>query len=325
METVSCIFCNRKSDQVVIEENGYKGRKCLDCELIYISPRPSLSEIQNLYSYDHAQASTGSYIFGSFWKRLHARHNLRIITKYIKKGSLLEIGPSDGDFLVEARKKGFEVFGIELNNIKADFITNDLSIKCEKSPLNEASFCSKKFDIIYHCDVLSHFYDPVEEYKKINRNLKNRGLLIFETGNLGNVNKKYYRYISKFQYPDHLFFFSEDNLRELLRITGFELIKIYRFSTLLELVILKILKKPIDFIKKRKADKNQNQLSQYNENSDISNSLVISFSLKEILKDLYHCLLYLVSYKAGYLLSKKGRPQTVIVIAKKNSNLYNNK
>lgn len=177
MEDIQCIFCNRSSNQIVIEENGYKGRKCPKCGLIFISPRPTFTEILNLYCHDKSHVSAESHISCAFSKRLYAKHNLQIIKKFIKNGSILEIGPGAGYFLDEARKEGFEVYGIEFNNIQADFIRSRLGIHCEESPLDVSLFDGKKFDIIYHCNVISHFYDPISEFQKINNKLKKKELL----------------------------------------------------------------------------------------------------------------------------------------------------
>lgn len=105
--------------------------------------------------------------------------------------------------------------GIEFNNIQANFIKNKLNIPCEQSPLND-----QKFDIIYHCDVISHFYDPIAEFERTRIKLNESGLVIFETGNLGHADIKYFKYFTKFQYPDYLFFFSEKNINTLLERTG---------------------------------------------------------------------------------------------------------
>src|SRR4030042_1232769 len=149
MAEAKCIFCNKKSSQIVIEEEGYQCRKCPSCDLIYISNRPSLEEIEKLYNNNvRANRSADASISGFFTRRLHARHHLRIIKNFIKNGSLLEIGPAEGAFLYEARKEGFEVEGIELNTIQANFIKNRLGISLEESPLNAFSFAGKKFDII---------------------------------------------------------------------------------------------------------------------------------------------------------------------------------
>lgn len=313
MEDIQCIFCNKSSDQIEIEENGYKGRKCQGCGLIYISPRPSLFEIQNLYSQDHAHISAESHISRAFKKRLYARHNLGIIKKFIKNGSMLEIGAGSGYFLDEARKEGFDVYGIELNSIQAEFMRSKLGIPCEDSPLNNSSFDGKKFDIIYHCDVISHFYDPIAEFKKINDKLKDNGILVFETGNLEDVEKKYYRLFTTFQYPDHLFFFSEGNLKILLERTGFEFMKTYRYSIVPQLVIIKILLGMIDNFQSQGKFRN----SSKNSNSKIPSHRFSRSGFKKLIENTYHYFFYLIRYKIGYIIPKKGRPQTVIVAARK--------
>ncbi len=319
MEDIQCIFCNGNSNQIVIEENGYKGRKCPKCGLIFISPRPTFTEILNLYAHDQAQISAESHISKFFSKRLYAKHNLQIIKKYIKNGSMLEIGAGAGYFLDEARKEGFEVYGIELNNIQADFIRRKLRIHCEESPLDISLFDVKKFDIIYHCDIVSHFYDPISEFQKINNKLKKNGIVVFETGNLGDVKEEYYKFVTNFQYPDHLFFFSENNLKKLLGVTGFEFIKIYRYSILPHLMIFKMLKKIIDLIKSKEKTRNINKTQNITRvpSSNISNPKISRFSLKQLIKNAYHYFFYLIRYKIGYVMPKKGRPQTVIVIARK--------
>lgn len=312
MEDIQCIFCDRSSDQIVIEENGYKGRKCPQCGLIFISPRPTFSEISNLYEYDQAHISAESHISADFAKRLHARHHLAIIKRYIKSGSLLEIGAGAGYFLEEARKEGFEPYGIELNKIQADFINNTLAIPCEETPLDVSSF-GKKFDIIYHCDVASHFYDPIAEFKKINDKLRDDGILVFETGNLGDVREKYYAAFAEFQYPDHLFFFSENNLIELLRLANFVLAGICRYAILAQLLTMRILKKIMCFVKYREKTRTLGNSST----TEILSSNTSEFSFERLIKNAYQYFLYLARYRIGYIMLKKGRPQTVIVIARK--------
>ena len=125
MQDIQCIFCTKYSNQIAIEENGYQGRKCPSCSLIYISPRPSNIKIENQYSTNNAYLSTESQILGAFRKRLQAKHNFRIIKKFKKRGSMLEIGAGAGYFLDESKKEGFEVYGIE-NSIKYKPISSEV-------------------------------------------------------------------------------------------------------------------------------------------------------------------------------------------------------
>ena len=206
---------------------------------------------------------------------------------------MLEIGAGAGYFLDEAKKEGFAAYGIEINNIKADFIRSKLGIPCEESPLDVSLFDGKKFDIIYHCDVISHFYDPISEFQKINDRLGEKGIVAFETGNFGDVKEEYYRFVAKFQYPDHLFFFSEHNLKELLGRTGFEFIKIYRYSILPELFISKMLKKVIDFTKSKGETNNIGKHSITGVPFfNTSNSNISGVKFKQLVKNAYFYLFY---------------------------------
>jgi len=199
-----------------------------------------------------------------------------------------------------------------LNNVLSDFIQNQLNIPCSNTIFKTNYFDDKKFDIIYHCDVISHFYDPIKEFKKMYNNLNDSGYLIFETGNLGDVEKKYYHVFTKFQYPDHLYFFSEKNLKELLKISGFKLIETYRYSILLQLKINKIENIFMNLLKKRNINKKIDKKTIPNINRNTT-----FIHLINLFKNTYHYFNYLIRYKIGYILPKKGRPQTVIIVAQK--------
>ena len=82
-----------------------------------------------------------------------------------------------------------------------------LNIPCESVALSSTTFGGKKFDVIYHRDVLSHLYDPMNTFRLIHQSLNDKGLLVFETGNIADVNPKYLGLFSQFLYPDHLYFF----------------------------------------------------------------------------------------------------------------------
>ena len=321
METITCIFCKtQQEDRILIRENGFTGRKCDKCGLVYISPRPSLSDIENLYTHDQAQISAESHKSQSFIKRLYARHHLAILRRYASKGSLLEIGAGAGFFLDEARKSGLDVCGIEWNTKQIAFIRNGLNIRCETGTLLEA-FDSKSFDIIYHCDVISHFHDPISDFSIMNKRLNPGGILMFETGN-GDFEDKYLSAFSSFQYPDHLFFFSEKNIRDLLALTGFELLAIYRWSILPQLAAIKLLRR----LRSVKAFLGMNRKvpvqpgdreSSSPESPALSSGGTAKKRLWTIMGKGIEIMLYILRYKVGYIYPRERRPYTLIVVARK--------
>jgi hypothetical protein len=69
--------------------------------------------------------------------------------------------------------------------------------------------------------------------------LTTHGVLIFETGNMGDVRLDRLAMVPQFQYPDHLFFFSTRNIETLLQISGFHPVRKFRFSIVPELLLRK--------------------------------------------------------------------------------------
>ena len=319
MESIPCIFCKQPNDRVLIEENGYKGRKCSRCGLIYISPRPSSDEIIDLYGHDHANISASAHIHSEFHRRLFARHNLRKIREFVMPCRLLELGAGAGFFLDEARKQGFDPYAIEFNPIQAQFIKEKLKIPCEKIPLNLGLFGGKKFDLVYHCDVISHFFDPFEEFRKINQILSEKSFLVFETGNLGEIDEKYLNYFSRFQYPDHLFFFSTENLKVLLEETGFELIKMHRFSIEPQLQIVRRLAGIQQFFSRGAKEPPTSASSAPNaeDHHEAKNNSGNRSTATRGARMIAFYINYILRYHIGALAPKKNRPQTVLLIARK--------
>jgi 2-polyprenyl-3-methyl-5-hydroxy-6-metoxy-1,4-benzoquinol methylase len=236
MHEIGCVLCEGAGSKPVIVESGFTGRQCANCGLIFISPRPSREEIDEVYRQGDAHLSPEWFVDGreALASQLRARRDARLVQRHAPGGALLEIGPGRGTFLAAARRRGFDVFGVELNPTQASFIRAELGIACAESLESAHELSSGQFDVIYHRDVLSHFYDPHEEMERLRALLKPGGLQIFETGNLGDVDHRYLKLIRSFQYPDHLFFYGERSLRKLLEQTGFSHVHTDRWSLLPE-------------------------------------------------------------------------------------------
>jgi SAM-dependent methyltransferase len=192
-----------------------------------------------MYADGHAYLSPESFVVNpeSLSELAHARREVRRLRRHVRGGSLLEIGPGRGTFLRRARDMGFDVHGVELSPVQADFIRSQLGIPCAGSLDAVGDLGVDQFDALYHCSVLSHFHDPVAEFVRFNRLLRPGGLMMFETGNWADVNHKAFRYVDAFQYPDHLFFFGVDSIDSLLSQTGFRRVRTARYSNLPDAMI----------------------------------------------------------------------------------------
>ena len=239
MQEISCVLCEASNSEAVAHDNGFTGRQCSNCGLIFVSPRPSREEMAKVYEEGEAYLSPESFVRGpeSLSGLARAREDVKRVRRHVTGGSLLEIGPGRGTFLVAARRAGFDVFGVELNPVQAEFIRKQHGISCVESLDAASTLNGGQFDVIYHRDVLSHFYDPHEEFARLRDLLKPGGYQIFETGNLGDVDHRYLKLVKSFQYPDHLFFYGEKSLKRLFDQTGFDHVHTYRYSILPERLV----------------------------------------------------------------------------------------
>lgn len=325
LESIACIFCGPAPSEVVIVENAFAARQCSECGLIFVSPRPSREQVADLYRLDEAHLSSEYHLSdaGTLLSRLYARHAIRHVRRQAKRGRLLEVGAGNGDVLVEARRRGFEVCGVELNPTQAAFIREQLGISCFES-VDEITRDGtvEQFDVIYHRDVISHFFDPLEELSTLNRLLVDSGTMVFETGNLGDVDQSYFRYYGVFQLPDHLFFFSDRNIDELLRRTGFMRIASNRYSILPQLLLMAALRRSWRLIAGRSQSHPSTTDIRDGASSASSTTSVrarpsSTKGVERFVRKMSDLALFGARYGLGAVAPKQRRPQTVIVAATK--------
>jgi SAM-dependent methyltransferase len=302
LEEIPCIFGHGYNEAVAIEENGFKGRRCATCGLIYISPRPSVTEIFNVYHHDKAYLQSSFHIHDNPAATLAARHHLRYLRALSQPpASILEIGCGGGHFLKAAQDASYQVFGIELNPFQAEHVTTILKIPCERNPFSVGSFGTRNFDVIYHVDVLSHLPDPIADFKMMYDKLKPGGHLLFETGNGADIHPRYYRFFNVFQYPDHLFFFGRQTIVQLLKSVGFSEIRIRSWSIVPQLTLSKVSRS------RRKTAQKNDALESRPEGRLRNNHR------RSLAAHFFH----LVRYRLGAIPVPEDSPQTMLISCKK--------
>ncbi len=85
-------------------------------------------------------------------------------------------------------------------------------------------------DVVYHCDLLSHFPDPAGALQRMRRMLRPGGIMFFEVGLVGRLATAWYRRMPDHSLPRHRWFFDHGSLRQLLYTTGFTLLRIQDFT-----------------------------------------------------------------------------------------------
>jgi len=322
MKNINCILCNLPSDKIVISENNFNGVKCDNCELIYISPRPNEEEMINFY---HGESDFGDgtspYLDAkvryrvSKSKKIHASNTIKNLKKFKQKGSLIEIGPGPGLFMMEAKKNQFKTIGLEINPSRAHYLET-LGFECITSPLEKIDLNNfSKADIVYHCDVMAHFYEPVKAINIMSNMLKEDGILMIETGNIPELSNFWISSFSSFHYPGHLFFFSEKSLSKLLKQNGFEILEVKRYPSIFNIFyekIVKILKNLFNLKKQR------NLRSSNKENKTFEKEIKFRASILDKTISKINSFKAFLQYKILHLIPfLKNTPSQIVIIAKK--------
>ena len=107
------------------------------------------------------------------------------ITRFgASRGSLLDVGWFSGMFLRNARKRGFEITGIEPNEDAFMQVRNLLGCDLVHGSLASGHFSLNHFSVVTFLDVIEHVEDPVGTLKAALKTMRPGGALALVTPNV---------------------------------------------------------------------------------------------------------------------------------------------
>lgn len=225
-----CPICKKETQKQLeifvseVNNQEYKLYHCNNCSLQFweplkIVPEAYEGELVNLYFIFHENLREEI----SMWHKL--------FFKYFpfRKGKLLDVGCGNGVFLREAKKLGFECWGIDFDRKSIEVAKRNLNINTLYSmSLEEFYFFAKeknlKFDIITFFEVLEHQDKPKEFLIMIRDMLKEGGYIAGAVPRRQSKLMNFYRkpYNSGDLPPHHFLRFDEKSLIFLFQSLGFE-------------------------------------------------------------------------------------------------------
>lgn len=167
--------------------------------------------------------------------RASSRESRGVQSPASKSLKLLDAGCAMGYFMELARDALFDTYGIDVSSYAIDIAKETFGDRVKLGQIENIDKLFNhsqkpiKFDVVTMFDILEHLQNPREVLKKINQSLNDNGLVVVQTGN---ASSRWAKLMGKnwhfFAPPQHFFFFTEENLINLLYQTGFEVVKIDR-------------------------------------------------------------------------------------------------
>jgi SAM-dependent methyltransferase len=136
-------------------------------------------------------------------------------------GTLLEIGCGSGDQLKILQEVGWKVCGIEIGPAAASHARENLGLDVKTGTLENTELPPASFDTIILSHVLEHLPDPANVLARVHALLKPNGQLYLAVPSGVSWESRLFGRHWAWEAPHHLWWFSPDNLRQLLSRHGF--------------------------------------------------------------------------------------------------------
>lgn len=226
-----CQICSNKQIFFTHKINKYFYYRCENCHTLFLNPLPLSKEINNYYK------NNFSYTDGILNKEKiikQAKKILKALKNMNANGkNLLDIGCGYGFFLIEAKKFGFCVEGIDSSKKLVDKVNKKLSLNIKNFSFSDyfkKNYKKKGFDFITLIHVIEHVRNPEKIIKMASLLLKKNGVLYIETPNLDshlyNFEKENFTFLIP---PEHIWIFSKKSFQKI--INKFPELKIEKIST----------------------------------------------------------------------------------------------
>ena len=206
------VFEDKRHGQIV---------SCRRCGFVFVNPREDQSKFLEAYR----RLSPKEYLLEKENRKLIFEENLNLIEKHVeRRGKLLDIGCSVGLFLNVAMNRGWDVKGVEISAQNAAFAREHFNLDVISGNIKDLNFERASFDVITLWDVLEHLQDPGVVMTKVHSVLRNHGLCVLNTPNIGsNVAKRMgEKWLGIVRM--HLYYFNKETLTMFLLKHGFKIV-----------------------------------------------------------------------------------------------------
>lgn len=235
---VKCCVCESNDAALVGSGEDYEYHtstdifsavKCNSCDLVYLNPRPSVSEFEKIYPSNYHAFDFSKKKYGFVFKvrsRLEAMRSLKRCRGLRDNARILDVGCGDGfhlGLLREYGKKTWILEGIDLDK-RAVQAATESGLTVHLGSVETMNLAEETYDLVFMIQTIEHVEKPAEVLRAIHRLLRKGGHLVIVTDNTDSVDFGLFKhhYWGGYHFPRHWNLFNPKSLKKLAEKTGFE-------------------------------------------------------------------------------------------------------
>ncbi len=243
MVAVKCCVCDSDDAEKIgagadfeyrTSDGSFDVMQCNSCGLVYINPRPSISEFETIYPENYHAFDFSEENFGIVHKirsRLEAKRVLSWCKGLKDDAKILDVGCGDGfhlDLLKNYGAKTWHLDGIDIDE-RAVEMAKKRNLNVKHATIQDIENERGNFyDLAFTVQTIEHVEQPFEFLTSIKKVLKPNGKLVVVTDNTDSYDFKLFKksHWGGYHFPRHWNLFNKNNLAKLGEKAGFETEKI---------------------------------------------------------------------------------------------------
>ncbi|WNZ46670.1 class I SAM-dependent methyltransferase [Leptolyngbya boryana CZ1] len=238
MTRVKCCICDVDDASAVAVGEDFEYRtspdtflavQCRGCGLVYLNPRPDISELDRIYPRDYHAYEFSAERFGFVYRvrqRLEAKRLLSACKGLGKDARIIDVGCGDGFHLRLLRDFGqptWRLEGIEPSDLAVKAGMNE-GLEIHSGMVQDLDLPKNSYDLAFMIATIEHVDHPAEVLAAVRSLLKPGGRIVIVTDNTDTLDFRLSkaRHWGGYHFPRHWNLFNSTNLRMLAQKVDLE-------------------------------------------------------------------------------------------------------
>jgi SAM-dependent methyltransferase len=242
MENIFCDVCG--SDEIrplaVGEDFEYRTSpdsflavQCVGCGLVYLNPRPAMTELDRIYPPDYHAFNFSAGRYGLVYKvrqRLEVKRLLKACQGLPDRARILDVGCGDGFHLTLLKKFGnptWQLEGVDTSE-RAVAAGSRYGLDIHHGDIQDLSLPQDSYDLAFMIATIEHVSYPLEVLEAVCQLLKPGGQVVIVTDNTDTLDFKWFqgRHWGGYHFPRHWNLFNPKTMRQLAHAAQLDVVEL---------------------------------------------------------------------------------------------------